>query len=541
MLGEFLSDSVTKSTRQSFVSHETRGKLSDGVMLRLNILKILSLTAFLVLLANLIQTQMFAGAYYRGLAQGNRIKYLPIHAPRGIIFDRNEEPLTANLPSFRLVDGKTSQNISKDQAIGLEASGDFSGKTLEIDSARSYLKGPAFAHLLGYVSEITAPEMEKDASYLLGDQIGRGGVEEAYESVLRGHVGKQLVEVDAVGKKLRVMSTLPPIPGENITLTVDAGLQRAAFSAMGGKKGAVIASNPNTGEILALISSPSFDPGDVKSSLNDPSQPLFDRAIGGTFPPGSTFKLVTATAGLETGAITAKTLIEDTGVLVIGPYKFPNWKWLRGGGVEGILDVVGAIQKSNDIFFYQVGERVGIDNLVAWAKKFGLGNRLGIDLPGEAPGLIKNDREWYLGDTYHTAIGQGDLLVTPLQMNNWTSVIANGGRLCVPHVLGAVNCKDLGIKKGTIDLIQKGMTAACSPGGTGYPLFGFKPQVACKTGTAEYGPSTGSGYKTHAWFTVFAPAEKPEIVLTVLVEGGGEGSDVAAPIARKILEKWFEK
>jgi penicillin-binding protein 2 len=547
-LGDFISFDNRRTRRRS---RDDSG--GPDVFLRLSFIRLVLVTAFLVLLAAIIRTQLFAGAYYRELANGNRIRQIPIHAPRGIIYDRNEIPLTANLPSFRLND----QTISKDQAISLEASGKLpEGQNLEIDSSRSYLFGPAFAHVLGYVSEIDAAELKAKPAYALGDKIGRGGVEEQQEATLRGLDGRELAEVDALGKKLRVLSTVPPVPGKNIRLSIDAALQQAAFREIAGKKAAVVATDPQTGEVLALVSTPSFDPNvftdlslsgsdrarELGQIFTDPAQPLFDRAIAGTYPPGSTFKIVTATAGLETGAISATTLIEDTGVLVVGPYKFPNWKWLAGGGVEGNLDVVGAIQKSNDIFFYKVGELVGIDDLVAWAKKYGLGGRLGIDLPGEAAGLVRNDRDWYLGDTYHTAIGQGDLLVTPLQDNTWTNVIASGGKLCRPHVAGAPVCRDMGLKPETVSLIRRGMMAACAPGGTAYPLYGFKVNgktiaLACKTGTAEYG-DTAAG-KTHAWLTVFAPAEKPEITLTVLVEGGGEGSDVAAPIAKKILEKFF--
>lgn len=466
----------------------------------------------MVLLAALVNNQIFSGSYYRNLANNNRIRNVPIHAPRGIIMDRNNIPLTANLPSFRF----KNSSVSKDQAIELEAA----GKQPEVDSKRSYLYGAVFAHVIGYIQEFT----------------GQDGLEKYYEKLLRGTDGKELLEVDATGKKLRTISTLKAIPGANLTLSLDFYLQKEAYNALGNRKGAVIVSKPQTGEILALVSGPSFDPDKIGDFLNSLDQPLFNRSISGTFPPGSTFKLITATAGLETGAINKNTIIEDTGVLVIGPYKFPNWKWLKSGGVEGNLDIVGAIAKSNDIFFYKTGEWIGIDNLINWAKRFGLGLKLGVDLPGEAAGLIKKDRDWYLGDTYHFAIGQGDLLVTPLQMNAWTNVIANGGKLCKPHLFGSEDCKDLGIKKENIELVKKGMIAACSPGGTGYVLFGFVPQVYCKTGTAEFGNED----KTHAWFTAFAqdlPAGR-QVSVTVLVEGAGEGSDIAVPIAKKIFEKW---
>lgn len=572
-LGDFLSGESRTSNFLGRGGRSNRAPTSD----RLAWLRLVVIAAFLILLANLVRVQIFAGEYYRDLANGNRVREILVRAPRGIIFDRFGVPLTANLPAFRLLNCKDKEKtqcegevISKDQAIALEAQGTLKdNQTIEVDSTRSYLKSLAFAHLLGYVSEVSDSELKTDGLYHLGDKIGRGGIEEKYDSQLRGINGKELIEVDAMGRKLKTLATVDPKPGTNLNLTIDAALQQTAFDALNGKTGAVIATDPTNGEILALVSSPSFDPNlftdsslqasdrqrEINGLFTDDKQPLFNRAISGTYPPGSTFKLVMATAGLETGAIKSDTLIEDTGELVIGPYKFANWKWLSSGGVEGNLNVVGGIQKSNDIFFYNVGGRMGIDTMMDWAKKFGLGSKLGIDLPGEASGLVPdskwrdaNARSWYLGDTYHVAIGQGDLLVTPLQDNAWTNVMANGGNLCRPHLLSdnsdaSTYCKSLGIKPDTLDLVRQGMTAACSPGGTAYPLFGFKVNgkeipLACKTGTAEY----GSQDRLHAWFTVFGPATgRPTISVTVLVEGGGEGSDVAAPIAKKVLEKWFSK
>lgn len=465
------------------------------------LLKLLVLAAFLVIFANLVRTQIFAGDYYRGLSLDNRIRKISIPAGRGIIYDRNGSPLVSNSPAFKF----SGQEISKDQAISLEAE----GKSIEINIKRSYLYGLVFAHVLS-------------------------GVEQQYEKKLAGQDGAEIVEFDATGKKLRVIDTIAPIPGENLILTLDKDLQKTAYEEIRNKSGAVVVTNSQTGTILALVSSPSFDPEKIANFLNDPKEPLFDRAISGSYPPGSTFKIITATAGLESGKITENTTLDDPGILIIGPYKFPNWLYLRNGGTQGILNVVSALEKSNDIFFYKTGEWTGFANLTLWAKKFGLGQALGVDLPGEVTGNWPKQVP-FLGDLYHLAIGQGDLLVTPLQVNSWTATIANGGKLCKPHVLGNTDCKDLKISQKTLDLVKQGLVAACSPGGTAYPLFGMN--VACKTGTAEYGNEN----KTHAWLTAFAPADKPEIAVTVLVEGGGEGSDVAAPIVKKILEKYFEK
>lgn len=573
-LGHAIGDSVTRGRRgprtggKWMVENEGR----PGVF-RIGFVKVIVVGMFLILFASLARLQIFEGPYYRAMANGNRIRESILHAPRGVVFDRHGEPLLANIPAFRLRSCNetetecTSSVVSKDQAIEIEAKGLGLGQKLEVDAVRQYLYGATTGHLLGYVNEVTKDELGGPEKYLLGDRIGRGGVEQFFQDQLRGKDGKQLTEIDATGKGEKSVSVIDPIPGKNLTLSVDLSLQKTAFEAIKKVTGAVIASDPRTGEILALASSPSFDPNlftdlllsnDERSSkmaalFSGDSQPMFDRAISGTYPPGSTFKLITSVAGLETGGITPSTTIDDPGILVIGPYKFPNWRFLRDGGTQGVLDVVGAIQKSNDIFFYRTAEWTGLDKLTDWSKKFGLSAPLGIDLPGEVGGSVPdkewrmaNAREWYLGDTYHLGIGQGTLLTTPLQVNFWTSVFANGGNLCQPTVLlgNGGKCRSLGINQKFLALVKRGMLAACADGGTAYPLFGFKDpkdltktiQIACKTGTAEFGDPKE---RTHAWLTAFAPADNPQISVTALVEAGGEGSDVAAPIVKKVLESWF--
>lgn len=528
-----------------------------------------------LLAARLFDLTIIKGVYYRGLSEGNRVGEKLIRAPRGVIYDRLGQVLARNVPTYKFkvqpfdfAQGKSSKFkiIGSEEALTIQAQGGSEAAKLQMDLGREYPYGSLFAHVLGFTGEVNEDEVSKDykvyKNYKSGDFIGRTGVEEQYEKILRGTDGKEMTETDALGRSVRSLGRIEPIPGKNLTLSLDLNLQKAAAKEMEGKTGAVVVSNPQNGEILALYSSPSFDPGnigDLSNLGNLGDQPLFNRAIAGLYPPGSTFKIITAAAGLETGKINKDTQIEDTGEINIGPFKFPNWYFLQYGGKEGLVDIVKAIKRSNDTFFYKVGEIVGIEELEIWAKKFGLGRALGIDLPGEAAGRIRLLRDWYLGDTYHTAIGQGDLEVTPLQMNFWTNVIANGGKFCKPHLTqdtsvegSGKNCKDIGLHKETIDLITEGMKEACSTGGTGWPFFNFQlPMtktitVACKTGTAEYGDPKG---KTHAWFTVFAPAyaeatagkpvDQPEISVTVLVEGGGEGSNVAAPIAKKILEEWF--
>jgi len=394
------------------------------------------------------------------------------------------------------------------------------------------------------------------------------------EKYLKGVDGRKLVEVDALGRELQVIGMEEPKSGPNLFLTIDGELQKVMSSSLKAgldkvhsKVGVVIAQDPNSGQILGLVSLPSFDPNlftqkrpELTALFADSFSPLLNRATAGLYPPGSLFKIITSTAGLLTGKIDANTKFEDTGIMYLGPYSFANWYFTSYGKKEGLLDIVGAIKRSNDIFFYKVGQLVGEEKLAEFAHLFGLGEKTGIDLPVEEAGLVPTswwkEKEkglpWYPGDTLHMAIGQGDILTTPLQISDLVCSVANGGRLFRPF-LGwkleqegegfefkpKIIKEDLGGEE-TLGLIQEGMKQACSQGGTGWPFFDFQPEVGCKTGSAEFGPSTGSGQgKTHAWFTAFAPFEKPQIVVTVLVEGGGEGSSVAGPIAKEILKYWF--
>jgi penicillin-binding protein 2 len=306
------------------------------------------------------------------------------------------------------------------------------------------------------------------------------------------------------------------------------------------------------------------------------NQPFLNRAISGVYPPGSTFKLVVAAAGLSNKIIDENWQVEDTGILKVGEFSFSNWYYTEYGGRDGQVNIVKGIKRSNDIFFYKLAEKIGVDKISQTAVKFGLNRRLGIDLQGEASGTVPTrewklkeiGEQWYLGDTYHYGIGQGFLLTTPLQVNGWTSVIANDGLLYTPHILK--NQKPIVIGQNLLDdnsmkLIRQGMIEACSPGGVAWPLFQFRVHnsklkidgkdilgvdlasgsadtrqitIACKTGTAEHGTADT---KPHAWITLFAPAYNPQIVVTVLSESSGEGSIVAAPIAKKILEEWFTR
>ena len=445
------------------------------------------------------------------------------------------------------------------------------------------------------MGQITKEELNspKFAGYQTNDWVGKNGIEWYYEHLLRGRDGNQLIEVDAMGKPVRALGQTDPIPGQNITVTLDIKLQNAIAQATKDvKKGVVIVSRPN-GEILSLVSRPSFDPNlftldetyKVASTssyhniedilLDTDNQPLLNRAIGGIYPPGSTFKLVTAISGLENKVIDANYSVTDTGVLRVGEFSYANWFYTDYGKTEsGKVDVIKAISRSNDIFFYKLAEKVGADRLSETGKKFGLGKPLGIDLGGESSGLLPTKQwkekefgeKWYLGDDFHYGIGQGYLLTTPLQVNSWTETIANGGTLYEPRLFlqreSVIKQQGL-VSKKTADLLREGMIKSCSPGGVAFPLFDFtvknkdlkidgknitqaasksadyrRISVACKTGTAQHG-----GEKTlpHSWITLFAPAYNPQVVVTVLVESGGEGSKVAAPIAKKVLDAYFGK
>lgn len=603
--GRAFSDSVT----QFKIKRTPHGKFT-GWGARLALLYSLFIISFFVLTLRLFHLSIVRGEENRELSEGNRIQTRILHAPRGVLFDRQGRPLVRNIPGLRV---ESTCNQGKSCAMKLIPLTEWQEDKayVEHDFLRDYLYPEATAHVLGYLGEVTAEELENPyyiyQNYLIGDRLGRAGLEQTMKKKLRGKDGKELIEVDAQGRKVRTLGREDAVPGTDIHLSLDIEMQEATYRAMEGNRGAVVVSKPKTGEIIALVSTPAFDPNEVYRGLSeaaysalvrDTDKPLFNRAISGVYPPGSTFKMVAAVAGLETGAVTPATTIEDVGILRIGEFSFSNWYFTQYGGTEGLVDVVKALARSNDIFFYKLGEATGVSRVAEWGRMFGLGKTTGIELTGEAEGVMADPvwrervrgEKWYLGDTYHLAIGQGDLGTTPLQVNLFTNIIASGGVLCQPTLLSQKSrskadqslaeqlrtqgCKDLKIKKETIEKVTEGMFRACSTDqgwgyqGTGWPLFDFtvtrevwegevgKQEVrrvptACKTGTAEFGDPDG---KTHAWFTAFAPlpttkqngeipviSGEPEIVVTVLVESGGEGSSVAAPIAKKILEEWFRR
>lgn len=522
------------------------------------------------LFLRLFDLQIVSGKDNRDLADSNRIQVKVIHAPRGVIYDRNGKVLAQNEPSFRLVESSGSSSVvtylTRDEALKMEVAGDPKLKNLEIDNSRSYLEGEKLAHVLGYVGEITSDEMKKSefSSYKLGDKIGRGGIEEVYEKVLRGVDGGEIIEVDASGKKLRTLRETPAISGQNIYLSIDASLQRVLYQKLEEQIkttksccGAAIAQDPRTGEVLALVSYPSYDPQAISDALVAPNYPLLNRVIAGVYSPGSTFKIASSLAGLESGKITAETKFEDTGIMALGTYTFANWYFTQYGRKEGEVDIVKALKRSNDIFFYRLGQLIGEKAIGDTAKSLGLGKKLGIDLPGEVAGLIPDNswkeknigESWYPGDTILMSIGQGYVLSTPLQVNNMTSAIASDGKQFPPHLVKKITDSQgktirefkydgfttKQFKKADIDLVKKGLEEVPSNGGTAWPFFTFPFKTAGKTGTVEFGDPQD---KTHAWYTAYAPLEDPAISVTVLIEAGGEGSSDASPVVKETL-RWF--
>lgn len=468
--------------------------------------------------------------------------------------------------------------IPYDDAVRLTVAAErFPGVDVTVDTVRRYAGAPGLAslgHLFGYVGKITEEAYAAAApgTYLLNDRIGRSGIEAAFETLLRGTFGTRQAEVDALGREQRVIAERPPADGQSIRLTLDLAAQErledalvAAMRRAGGRRAAAVALDPRDGGVIALVSLPGYDQnlfaGGVSSStyraLNeDDDRPLFGRAISGLYPSGSTIKPLVAAAALEAGVITSQTTVESTGGIRYGAWFFPDWK----AGGHGRTDVRKAIAESVNTFFYMISggtesfPGLGIDRLSAWLMRFGLGAVTRIELPGEAAGLVptpewkervKKDA-WVIGDTYHAAIGQGDVLVTPLQMAVVTQAFANGGTVFAPHLLAARRGADgealvvpeklAGdfLSPQTLDMVRQGMRQTVTAG-SAPSLMAVPVAVAGKTGTAQGRPDRPA----HAWFTGFAPYDRPEIVITVLIEEGGEGSHAAVPVAREFLSWYF--
>jgi penicillin-binding protein 2 len=578
-----------------------------------------------MIVARLWYLQVDLGKEYKELAYNNRVRIRQLAAPRGRILDRNGKELVTNRPSFNVVlireDSQNLDNVLKKLSGVLhedvsqlwqrirEASGeplyipivlkqDIDWKTLaylenhnrelpgvriEVVPVRVYHYGDLASHIIGYLGIISKKELAKaDPDIYSGDDlVGKMGLEKLREGDLRGVKGISLSEVNARGFEQKMLKRVAPLPGKDIRLTLDVGMQQVAESLMAAedKAGAVVAMEVKTGRILVAASAPQIHLEDFQGGistekwealLKNPRHPLLNKVVQGLYPPGSTFKLVSALAGLATGAITADTVLYDPGFYRLGNHIYYCWK--RSG--HGAVDLYKAISQSCDVYFYQVGQKVGVDVLAAYAHMLGLGEKTGVEMENEQSGLIPTrawklkhrGRRWQEGETLSVAIGQGYDLVTPMQINLMTSIVANGGKVYLPQLVESVRDadgkiveqfkpKELRELKGVgkyLALIRQGMVGAVNGAhGTARRARIDGITVAGKTGTAQVvklaqfrglkGDEIPYKYRDHAWFTCFAPAEDPEIAVTVLVEHGMHGGSGAAPIARAVLEKYFEK
>lgn len=559
---------------------------------------------FFILIIRFWQLQILQGGEYRRLSEENRLRIVRVAAPRGIIYDRNGIPLVKNSPYYsvslspynidktnlqalsdvlkmngeRLVQKIKQQKQSLYEPVRLKEGlsfkeialvearrSDFPGLTIDVDVSREYLFGNVGAHIIGYLGkpnqfQTKNPEFKdipQDAF------IGQWGIEKLFDRQLRGTPGKRVIEVDALGRELRLLQGTSPVKGEDLRLAIDINLQKEAEKSFGEKAGALVAIKPDTAEILALVSRPSFDPNLFARGIDykqwedltkNAKQPLLNRALQSQYPPGSTFKIVMAIAGLETGVIDSDTKVTCNGEIAYGRWHFGCWQ--KKG--HGTLSLHRALVESCDVYFYEVGRRLGIDRIALQAKEFSLGKESGTSLVKERNGLIpdtkwkleKRKQPWYLGETFNASIGQGYVAVTPFQMAQLISIVANGGYVYKPSILMLRDkpepAEKLRIKEETLETVKNALFGVVNErGGTGWAARSPIIDVSGKTGTSQVvglkNPKYNPGlYRDHAWFVAFAPYKKPEIALSVMVEHGGHGGGVAAPIAKRAIEAYVK-
>lgn len=575
---------------------------------RLRVLGFLVVLVIAVLIGRAGYLQIYEGDTYARLADGNRIRIIPSMAPRGTFFDRNGELLVTNRPGFAVsllpltepisdaviyrvsdlvkvpvedIKAKIAahvgfnpirikSDVTQDIVSVIEEQKSlYPGVVIEVQPIRNYIYHEKAAHTFGYVSEINDTELEKMKAdgYKTGDIIGKFGLEKIYDKELRGKNGGEQVEVDVAGRPVQILGKKEPVPGDDLVLTIDKNLQLAAEKAVDeqlalihANAAAAVALDPQTGEVLALVSRPAFDPNlfahgistkDWNVLNNNPFHPMDNKAITGEYPPGSTFKIVTGTAALTEGVVSPTEKILDTGRHWIIP------KGNAEGEALGWIDFTQALAHSDNVYFYEMGNRLGIDRLEKYARMFGLGAATGIDLPYEADGLVANrrykeknfeDGEWYLSETFDAAIGQGFNLVTPLQAAMVMGEIAADGKRYKPHLVKRIvgpdgkTVKDvapellsrLEVPENVIQLVQNGLHDVTKYGTAASSFRGFTIDIAGKTGTAE-----NPHGRDHGWFVAYGPYSSPNIVVAVIVEQGGFGSQSAVPIGRKILEAAF--
>ncbi len=580
-----------------------------------------------ILLARFAYLQAFRHDHYQTLAESNRISVVPIVPNRGLILDRNGLVLAHNYSGYtleitpdRIPDLEASinelsmlveitprdrkrfrkllaerrnfetlviRNRLTDEEVARFAAQQYRFPGVEIKARlfRDYLYGEKTAHLIGYVGRINQNDMaqleENDlvANYRGSDYIGRTGLEQSYENELHGTTGVEQVEVDSGGRAVRMISRTSPVSGNMLVLSIDAKLQEIAFESFGNYRGALVAIDPNNGEVLAFVSKPGYDPSlfidgiDTQSwneLNNSPDTPLNNRALRGQYPPGSTIKPFMALAGLHYGERTPAMAISDPGYFMLPGSSHQYRDWKKGG--HGSVDMFKSIVVSCDTYYYGLATDLGIDRISSYLPRFGFGKKTGIDLEGETTGLLPSQewkkrrygQKWYVGDTVSVGIGQGYNLVTPMQLAFATATLANNGIAYKPHLVKEVRSahidksraisneplSDLEIEPAHLDLVRRAMVAVNQPGGTAAQAAAGAPyQIAGKTGTAQVvAIKQGEKYiesqvqerhRDHAWFIAHAPADQPKIALVVLVENGGHGGSTAAPIARKVLDYYL--
>ena len=584
----------------------------------------IGLLLLLVVAGRLVYLQMINYSHYATLAEGNRLRAEPVTPPRGLIFDRNGVPLAENRPTYELEvvpeqvpdmattlaalgklvelhpsDLKRFNDLLKtkrpfqplplrselsDEEIARFAAQrqDFPGVDIRATLTRYYPQGELASHVVGYVGLVSPDELQSldPDQYISTSEVGKIGVEASYEKLLHGSVGIRQVETNASGRILRQVSYTPPVPGSDLYLSIDVKLEQAAVQALGEELGAVVAIDPNTGEILALVSKPGYDPNLFVGGIDqetfdklqdDPRQPLFNRALRGQYPPGSTVKPFLGLAALNYNVINPFTDLMCPGYFYLPSNPNPYRDWRAGG--HGETNMTKAIAESCDVYFYTVAMKLGIDRVHDYLTQFGLGQPPGIDLVGALPGVIPSPewkrrtmhKPWYLGETVITGIGQGYMLATPLQLASATAALAMHGQRYVPHVLHAIGDPLSGVISDTTpqalpevqqahpgdwDFVIKAMEGVVRYG-TAARIGGGKYAIAGKTGTAqvhakrlgvmgeEDESDTPKELRDHALFIAFAPADKPRIAVAVLVEHGGGGGAVAAPVARKVMDAYL--
>jgi len=448
---------------------------------------------------------------------------------------------------------KLAKGISKEKAILIEELKlDMPGVLVKDTPVRMYPYKEALAHVTGYIGEIDKRELEflKSYGYSVRDFIGKDGIEKVADSLLRGRDGGMQIQIDNRGRQVEVLNFKKPRRGKNINLTIDAEFQRFIWRMMKDKNGVVIFMDVHNGKVLSLVSSPSYDPNEsLAKILHSEDAPLLNRTIMGQYSPGSLFKIVIALTGLESEKILPDTRFFCQGKMNIGIATFNCWN--RDG--HGAVDMENAIVESCNVYFYRLGMLLGLEKIGEFARYFGFGKKTGIELYGEMEGFVpsrtwkrvKYGETWYAGDTANLSIGQGYLLVTPLQIVRAFSCVANGGELVEPHILESIGDdnvprhknKKLKIKQENIELVKKAMKGVVESGnGTGFRAWSNFVSISGKTGTSQ----VGGDIKSHAWFAGFAPSENPEVSFVVFLEHGGSGGDIAALIARKAVEYWYK-